>query len=277
MFGLEKVLVIGLGMVGYEIVKKYFETGEYKISIASRSENGFFRGVLDKHLLDVTDEQKVQKLISEINPDFVINTAAMTNVDLCEKEKELAYKSNALSAEYIGKACKKTGSKLCHISTDYVFDGEKGNYVETDQINPINYYGVTKAEGERLLNEIEYDNKSIVRISTPYGFSPVKLNFFTWVLETLKSEKPINIVTDQYTTSTNLSDLSDFMLKIQKNNLSGIIHFGGSEKLSRYEFALKISEKYNLNDKLINPIKSSELNWIAKRPKDTSLISKFDK
>jgi len=270
-FGLEKVLVIGLGMVGYEIVKKYFETGEYKISIASRSENGFFKGVLDKHLLDITNEQKVQKLISEINPDFVINTAAMTNVDLCEKEKELAYKSNALSTGYIGNACKKVGSTLCHISTDYVFDGVKGNYVETDPINPINYYGFTKAEGERLLNEIDYDNKSIVRISTPYGFSPVKLNFYTWVLESLKSEKPINIVTDQYTTSTNLLDLSEFMLKIQKNDLSGIIHFGGSEKLSRYEFALKISEKYNLNNKLINPIKSSELNWTAKRPMDTSL------
>jgi len=270
---LEKVLVIGLGMVGYEIVKKYFETGEYKISIASRSESGFFKGVLDKRLVDVTNEQKVQKVIQDINPDFVINTAAMTNVDFCEKEKELAYKANAISVGYIGKACKSTGSTLCHISTDYVFDGEDGNYVETDVINPINYYGFTKAEGERILNEMDYENKSIVRISTPYGFSPVKLNFFTWVLENLKYEKPINVITDQYNTSTNLNNLSEIMIKIQQNDLSGILHFGGSEKLSRYEFALKISEDYNLNSKLISPVKSSELNWVAKRPKDTSLIS----
>jgi dTDP-4-dehydrorhamnose reductase len=267
-----KVAVIGLVMIGYELVKKFLELDDYKVYIITRSDKGFFDDV-EKYFVDIADENKIKETIRKINPDFVINTAAMTNVDLCETERDLAYKINALGAKYIGEVCKEIGCSLCHISTDYVFDGEKGNYVEEDEINPINYYGYTKAEGERLLNELDYDSMSIVRISVPYCISPVKVNFFMWVLERLKNNETINAVIDQWNTPTYVNELVEGVVKIYERDVKGLLHFGGGEKVSRYEFALKVAEIFGFDESLIKPIKSSELGWKAKRPRDTSLNS----
>jgi dTDP-4-dehydrorhamnose reductase len=269
---MERVAVIGLGMIGYELVKKFLELDDYKVYIITRSDKGFFDDV-EKYFVDIADENKIKEIIRKINPDFVINTAAMTNVDLCETERDLAYKINALGAKYIGEVCKEIGCSLCHISTDYVFDGDKGDYVEEDEINPINYYGYTKAEGERLLNELDYDLMSIVRISVPYCISPVKVNFFMWVLERLKNNEAINAVIDQWNTPTYVNELVEGVVKIYEKDVKGLLHFGGGEKVSRYEFALKVAEVFGYDESLIKPIKSSELGWKAKRPKDTSLNS----
>ena len=269
---MEKVAVIGLGMIGYELVKKFLELEDYKVYIITRSDKGFFDDV-EKYFVNIADENKIKETIRKINPDFVINTAAMTNVDLCETERDLAYKINALGAKYIGEVCKEIGCSLCHISTDYVFDGEKGDYVEEDEINPINYYGYTKAEGERLLNELDYDSMSIVRISVPYCISPVKVNFFMWVLERLKNNEVVNAVIDQWNTPTYVNEFVDGVVKIYEKDVKGVLHFGGEEKVSRYEFALKVAEVFGFDKSLIKPVKSSELGWKAKRPRDTSLNS----
>ncbi|NPA62798.1 MAG: dTDP-4-dehydrorhamnose reductase [Methanococci archaeon] len=269
---MEKVVVIGLGMIGYELVKKFFELDDYKVYIITRSDKGFFKDV-EKYFVDVTNENKIKETIKKINPDFVINTAAMTNVDLCETERDLAYKINALGAKYIGEVCKEIGCSLCHISTDYVFDGENGNYVEEDEINPINYYGYTKAEGERFLNELNYNSISIVRISVPYCISPVKVNFFMWVLNKLKNNEVVNAVIDQWNTPTYVNELVDGVVKIYEKDVIGLLHFGGGEKVSRYEFALKVAEVFGFDESLIKPVKSAELGWKAKRPRDTSLNS----
>ncbi|WP_456417445.1 dTDP-4-dehydrorhamnose reductase [Methanocaldococcus sp.] len=270
---MEKVAVIGLGMIGYELVKKYLELDDYDVYIITRSDKGFFNDV-KKYFVDITNENKIKETIKKINPDYVINTAAITNVDLCETERDLAYKTNALGARYIGEICKEIGSFLCHISTDYVFDGNKGNYTEKDPINPINYYGYTKAEGERLLNELDYELISIVRISVPYCISPVKVNFFMWVLERLKNNEPISVIIDQWNTPTYVNELVEGIVKIYEQNINGLLHFGGGEKVSRYDFALKVAEVFGFDKSLIKPIKSFEMNWKAKRPKDTSLNSK---
>ncbi|WP_421077870.1 dTDP-4-dehydrorhamnose reductase [Methanothermococcus sp. Ax23] len=270
----EKIAIIGLGMIGYELVKKYDDLG-FKVHVITRSDKGLFDSDsgITKHFVDIANENKIKETIMGINPDFVINTAAITNVDLCETERELAYKTNALAVGYIGEACKKLNIPLCHISTDYVFDGEKGNYVEDDEVNPINYYGWTKAEGEKVLNELNYDLTSIVRISVPYFISPVKVNFFMWVLNTLKEGNEVNAVTDQWNTPTYVPELTDGIIKIYEKDVNDLLHFGGGEKVSRYEFALKVAEIFDLNKDLIKPIRSSELGWKANRPKDTSLNS----
>jgi dTDP-4-dehydrorhamnose reductase len=269
---MEKVVVIGLGMIGYELVKKFLELDDYKVYIITRSDKGFFKDV-ERYFVDIADENKIKEVVRKINPDFVINTAAMTNVDLCETERDLAHKINALGAKYIGEVCKEIGCYLCHISTDYVFDGEKGDYVEEDEINPINYYGYTKAEGERLLNELDHDSMSIVRISVPYCISPVKVNFFMWVLERLKNNEVVNAVIDQWNTPTYVNEFVYGVVKIYEKDVKGLLHFGGGEKVSRYEFALKVAEVFGFDESLIKPVKSSELGWKAKRPRDTSLNS----
>jgi dTDP-4-dehydrorhamnose reductase len=268
----EKIAIIGLGMIGYELVKKYDNLG-FNVHVITRSDKGFFNenNNISKHFVDITNESKIKETIGDINPDFVVNTAAIANVDLCETERELAYKTNALAVGYIGEACKKLNIPLCHISTDYVFDGEKGNYVEDDEMNPINYYGWTKAEGEKILNELNYDLTSIVRISVPYCVSPVKTNFFLWVLNSLREGKEINAVIDQWNTPTYTDELTNGIIKIYEKYVNGTLHFGGGEKVSRYEFALKVAKIFDLNSDLIKPIQSSELGWKANRPKDTSL------
>jgi dTDP-4-dehydrorhamnose reductase len=273
---MENVAIIGLGMVGYEMVKKYLGLEDYRVHIVTRSNKEFFKDDVDKYIVDITNENKIKETIKKINPDFVVNTAAITNVDLCETERDLAYKTNALAVKYLGEACKEIGAPLCHISTDYVFDGNRENqrsYTEEDKINPINYYGYTKAEGERLLNELDYDLTSIVRISVPYCISPVKVNFLMWVLEKLKAGETINVVVDQWNTPTYVNELVDGIVKIYEKDVNKLLHFGGSERLSRYEFALKVAEVFDLNGDLINPIRSSELGWKANRPADTSLNS----
>jgi len=113
-------------MVGYEMVKKYLELEDYKVHIVTRDNKEYFKAV-DKYFVDITNENEIKETIKKINPDFVVNTAAITNVDLCETERDLAYKTNALAVKYIGEACKEIGAPLCHISTDYVFDGNS-NY-----------------------------------------------------------------------------------------------------------------------------------------------------
>ncbi len=272
----EKIAIIGWGMIGNEFIENYNELG-YNIHIITRNDKKFLsnnNSNITKHFVDITNENKIKEIIENISPDFVINTAAMTNVDLCEIERERAYKTNALAAGYIGKTCKKLGIPLCHISTDYVFDGERGNYAEDDKVNPINYYGWTKAEGEKILKELNHDLTSIVRISVPYGLSPIKVNFFMWVLNTLKEKKKLNVVIDQWNTPTYMPELVEGILKIYKKNIYGTLHFGGGEKVSRYEFALKVAEIFSYDKTLIEPVKSSELGWKANRPKDTSLICK---
>ena len=267
----ERILIIGLGMIGYELINK-FQNLNYDVHIITRRDRGYFKDT-PKYLLDITNREKLFEIITKINPDFVVNTAAITNVDLCEDERELAYKTNALAPGYLGEVCRDLNIPLCHISTDYVFDGEKGNYSEEDKVNPINYYGWTKAQGEILLNNLNYDDITILRISVPYCFSPLKDNFFTWVLESLKEGKVVNAVVDQWNTPTYVYEFTEGVVKIYERGIRGLYHFGGGERVSRYEFALKVAQVFGFDRNLINPIRSSELGWKAKRPRDTSLNS----
>ncbi|MBW9221802.1 dTDP-4-dehydrorhamnose reductase [Methanothermococcus sp. SCGC AD-155-C09] len=265
----ERILIIGLGMIGYELINK-FQNLNYDVHIITRSDKGYFKNI-PKYLLDITNRERLFETVNKISPDFVVNTAAITNVDLCEDKRELAYKTNALAPGYLGEVCRDLNIPLCHISTDYVFDGEKGNYTEEDSINPINYYGWAKAQGEIILNNLNYEDITILRISVPYCFSPVKDNFFTWVLKGLKGGKEINAVIDQWNTPTYVHELTEGIFKIYEKDIRGLYHFGGGEKVSRYEFALKVAKIFGFDRELINPIKSSDLGWKAKRPKDTSL------
>ncbi|MBW9220546.1 dTDP-4-dehydrorhamnose reductase [Methanothermococcus sp. SCGC AD-155-N22] len=267
----EKILIIGLGMIGYELVKK-FQNLDYDVYIITRRDKGYFKDT-PKYLLDITNRERLFETVNKISPDFVVNTAAITNVDLCEEERELAYKTNALAVGYIGEVCKDLKIPLCHISTDYVFDGRKGNYIEEDEVNPVNYYGWTKAQGEIILNNLNYEDITILRISVPYCFSPVKDNFFTWVLKGLKEGKEIKAVVDQWNTPTYVYELTEGIVKIYEKGIRGLYHFGGGEKVSRYEFTLKVAEVFGYDKELIKPVKSSELRWKAKRPRDTSLNS----
>jgi len=221
--------------------------------------------------LDITDTTEVLNLFHKLKPDVAIHTASETNVDKCETEKDQAWEINVEGTRNIAFACSKVGAKLVYTSTDYVFDGEKGNYEERDEPNPINNYGFTKLEGEKQV--IQYCQEYVIlRTSVLYGWHPWKQNFVTWIINALKQNKELTVVEDHYNTPTLADNLAEMALETVQKDLQGLYHASGSERISRYEFAKQIAKAFNLDQSLIKPIKMSQLTaWIAKRPKDSSL------
>lgn len=231
------------------------------------------------HRLDKTDRQGIQKLISTLSPDVVVDTAALHNVDYCESHKNEAQAINVMGTRNIAEVCREIRAKMVFISTDYVFDGTKGNYTEDEPINPINYYGVSKVEGERAVQQ-SCDDYIVVRPSVIYGWvasslpessSGKPLNFAMWLTRKLKDNERISIVTDQYSSPTLSDDLAKAIIELCKRDAKGLYHVAGRMRLSRYEFALKLAERMSLDSGLVTPIGTSQLKQVARRPADSSL------
>ena len=221
-------------------------------------------------LLDLTDQDKIIHTIQEIKPDKIIHLAAMTGVDQCETQQDLAMKINANATEIMAKQAAKYNAFFLYISTDYVFDGINGMRKESDTPNPLGFYGKSKLAGEIALNKIP-SSWCIARTSTPFGIHKTKKSFPIWVKENLKSKKEISVLTDQFTSPTYVPNLSKMLIEIATRQLVGIYHTAGDIKISRYNFAEMVAEKLNLDKKLLIPTKTDEMNWKAQRPKDSSL------
>jgi dTDP-4-dehydrorhamnose reductase len=219
---------------------------------------------------DITDFDKVTKVIDSIMPEVIIHLAAMTNVDLCEEEKEKALKINAEATQTIAKNAAKHNAFLVYVSTDYVFDGKTGMKKEDDHPNPINFYGRSKYEGEKAVTNSSA-KWSIIRTSTPFGAHPTKKSFPQWVLESLQKGQEIDVVSDQYTSPTYVPNLSKMLLEVALEQITGIMHLAGATRISRYDVAIQFAEKMNLDKKLINQTTTDKMIWKAKRPTDSSL------
>jgi dTDP-4-dehydrorhamnose reductase len=220
--------------------------------------------------LDITSTAEVLNLFHKLKPYAVIHAASETNVDRCETQKKHAWKINVEGTRNIAEAC-KASAKLIYISTDYVFDGKKGNYKEDDAPNPINYYAVTKLEGEKQVIQ-NCENFTILRTSVLYGWHLWKQNFATWVINELRQNKEITVVEDHYNTPTLADNLAEMAIETIPKDLQGVYHACGSERIGRYEFARQMAKAFSLDQSLIKPIKMEQMTaWIAKRPKDSSL------
>lgn len=221
---------------------------------------------------DATDFLSLAHVLEETNPDVVVNCVGLANVDLAETNPELARKLNLLSVRNIVEMQKKLHFKLVHISTDYVFDGEEGHRAETDKENPINAYGKTKLEGEHEISDKE--DSLILRISTPYGGGKgnVKKQFYEHIVENVSEGYTVKAVSDQIVTSTYLPDLASATKTLLENERTGIFQVSSLDSLSRYEFAREVARAAGLNEELVEPVPMRSLkDWIAKRPRDTSL------
>lgn len=279
-----KILVIGGGgQLGSKLIEQAKDKHEVYATYVTRLPK------LDSakiYKLDKTDYIEVQKVFEKVKPELVVDTAALHNVDYCETHKDEAWKINVEGTRNIAKECRKYNAKLVFISTDFVFDGKKGNYSEEDQPNPINYYGITKLEAEKTVNQT-CENHVIVRPSVIYSWiseaqatsiSGKPLNFAMWLIQKLLNNEEVNIVTDQYTSPTLADHLAETILKLGEQDKVGVYHVAGKNRLNRYEFSVKLAEKLSLNRDLIKPITSDKLKQIAKRPKDSSLnVSKVEK
>ena len=217
-------------------------------------------------LLDLSKLENVKEIAKE-KPDVIIHAAALTDVDKCEENPELA---KLLNYE-VTKEIAKIPAYIVYISTDYVFDGERGNYSESDKPNPINVYGLTKLMGEEAVKQAE--KYLIVRTSTPYGSNPAsgKDNFALWLLKKLKNKERVKIVKDQITSPTLNTSFALMLKEAIERGLTGIIHLADASQISRYDFSIALARVFNLDESLITPISMSELKWKAKRPKNSSL------
>ncbi len=267
-----ELLVIGGGLLGRAVAKASRES--FRTALTYNSHPLQMEGCAT-YPMDITGRVD---LIRSLKPEYIVLTAAMTNVDGCEEDRQGAWKANALGPKNVASAAKDLGSKLIYVSTDYVFDGERGMYREDDQTSPINYYGESKLAAEGFVREICQDSL-IARTSVLYGWNPAKQNFVTWAMEEMKKGNRINIVNDQFTSPTLSSNLADMILAIKDQ--TGVFHTCGSERINRYDFSIKIAKAFCLDESLINPITSNHLSWKARRPMDSSLdtskVSRFTK
>jgi len=208
------------------------------------------------------------ELILSLRPDYVVLTAALTDVDQCESDRKAAWQVNAVGPKSVASACHQASSKLIYVSTDYVFDGKKGNYSESDATSPVNYYAESKLAGEHYVQEACPDSL-ILRPSVLYGWNPTRLNFATWIISELSQGRMINVLTDQYNSPTYASDLAGIILRLKDE--TGLFHASGRERINRYSFALKIAETFDQDSSLIRSVTSDALSWKARRPQDSSL------
>lgn len=221
--------------------------------------------------LNILDLRAERQTLDKIKPEVVVHAAALTDLDRCELEKDLAWKTNVEATKNLARLCEEYGAFLVYVSTDYVFDGEKGIYKETDSPAPINYYGLTKLKGEEAVRAM--DNCCIVRGSVIYGSIPAtgKTNFALWLLDKLEKKEEVKIVTDQWNSPTLNTNLAEMILEIVEKRITGTFHLAGATRLSRNEFAKNIVKTFNLDPRLLKPVSSKDMSWIARRPRDSSL------
>jgi dTDP-4-dehydrorhamnose reductase len=272
---MKRVLITGSnGLLGQKLVELFSHCSSFSLTLASIEEASAFASTSLPYVkVDLTQKTDVRRVIDEYEPDIVINTAAMTNVDLCETNRELAWRTNVDAVENLIHACKLTGAQIVHFSTDYVFDGHNGPYAERDRPNPLSYYGRTKLASENLLATSDVPH-SVIRTMVLYGVgNGVKINFALWLLKELSAERPIKVVDDQLGNPTLADDLAYAVLKIVELGRTGLYHIAGRDIVSRYDFALEFAEVFEFNKKLITPIKTSSLKQPAARPLKSGLIT----
>ncbi|MCF8354166.1 MAG: dTDP-4-dehydrorhamnose reductase [Melioribacteraceae bacterium] len=268
----KRILIVGSnGMLGQRITEFYKNNKSTELMCVSAEDNSYIEDVEYKKI-DIVDKSEVRDLIMDFFPDIIINTAAYTNVDGCETEKELSWKINVTGVSNLAVYAQTVDAHLIHISTDYVFDGNEGPYQENDLPNPISYYGRTKLASE---NTIRPSGTKFTIIRTNVLFGPAKHgrpDFVKWVVQNLRSGKEIKIVTDQINNPTYIDDLVQGISKAAEYLREGIYNIGGPEFLSRYDFTLRIADFFKLDKKLIKKIFTEELNQAARRPLKSGLI-----
>ena len=222
----------------------------------------------NKDQLDITNPNNVRECMENIEPDVVIHCAAYTNVDGCESNVDLAYKINASGAGYVASECLKIGSAMVYVSTDYIFNGQKGQpYYEFDKPNPINTYGKTKLAGEEIVRST-LKRHYIARTAWLYGTQGK--NFVKTMLQLAETQKNINVVNDQTGSPTNVLDLARAIKLLIESKKYGTYHVTNSGSCTWYEFAKKIFELRGIEIE-VNPLTTDQLDRPAKRPKNSVL------
>jgi len=221
---------------------------------------------------DLSSHATVRDLLESVRPDWVLNCAALADVDGCERDPELARQINADLPRALAASCREAGVRLAHISTDSVFDGRRGAYAESDQPHPMNVYSRTKLEGERAVSE-ELPGALIVRTNF-FGISPgARTGLADWIIRELTAGHRIAGFTDVVFTPLIANEVVQVIFAMMDSGMSGLYHLGGSSQLTKHDFAALLARALELDEKLVRPAKLSDAEVAAPRPKNTSLCS----
>jgi len=263
-----KILITGAsGLLGYKLAKTALNSGH---QVYSAYNTHPVQLGIPIHL-DITDGPAVERFITSQAPSAVVHTASVTDVDFCEQQPELAMRVNGFSVGPLARSCRKIGSFLVYVSTDYVFDGKRGNYAEDDETNPANAYGRSKLLGENQTKQYAGDFL-IARTSVVYGLGREhRPNFATWLLARFQAGAEAKVAADQFSSPTLNTELAKMILEAVEGNVTGIMHLAGATRASRLEFAVRLAEAFDFDPKLVQPVSSDSLSWKAKRPPDSSL------
>ena len=271
-----KILITGAnGLLGQKLITLLSHEDEVEVVATSKGENVNILELPHYHFrpLDISKPEEVSEVIADEQPDVIIHTAAMTNVDLCEQEKEKCWSVNVVAVTNLLEAAKKQGSFFIHLSTDFVFSGEKGPLDETAKAKPVNYYGKSKTEAELLVKQSGVD-AAVIRTALVYGITPhmSRSNLVLWVKKSLEEGQAIRVVDDQYRTPTLAEDLAQGCWLVAKHKATGIFHISDEEVYTPYEMALLVARHFKLDESLISRTDSQAFTQPARRPPRTGFI-----
>lgn len=220
-------------------------------------------------LLDITQRSDVLSKIEEIQPDIIIHTAAVTKPDVCEEDRDMAYRVNVTGTESLIQAAKATRAKFIYLSTDLVFDGRSGLYREDDPPNPLSCYAWTKLEGEKIVaaNSVNY---CIVRTAVIYGPSIQGGSFSEWIIRGLKEGKQVPLFVDQFRSPILVTNLAQALLEICHRDVTGLYHLGGAERINRLDFGRILALEYGFSESNLSSVSMNDFGFKAPRPKDCS-------
>lgn len=275
---MKKILVTGSnGLLGQKLIYALKERKDVQLIATSTGDNR----ITDKQgyiyeSLDITNKTAVSAIIGKYTPDVIINTAAMTNVDACESKREECWALNVTAVQHIVDALENEGggAQLIHLSTDFIFDGDKGSeYLETDKPNPQSYYALSKFESEKIVQKSKL-KWAIARTIIVYGIvdNMSRSNIVLWAKDALSKGQKINVVDDQFRSPTLAEDLAAGCILIADKNATGIYNLSGPETMSILQLVYSVADFWNLDKSVITPTKSTTLNQAARRPPYTGFV-----
>lgn len=278
----KKILITGSnGLLGQKLVYALVARGTFDVIATSKGENRLLRKEGYTYVpLDITSRDEVFAVFEKHLPDVVINTAAMTNVDACETQKEACWALNVTAVQHMIDACNHLAeidpvinTHFIHLSTDFIFDGAAGPYKEDDQPNPLGYYALSKLESEKLL-QASHLRWAILRTIIVYGIvdNMSRSNVVLWAKDALTKGQKINVVDDQFRSPTLAEDLAEGCILAAEKGAQGIFHVSGKDTMSILELVYRVADFWKLDKSLVTPSKSDSLNQPAKRPPRTGFI-----
>lgn len=269
-----KILITGAnGLLGQKLVHLLQQQENIQLIATARSASVQRISKDEFQLLDATNKNQVEEIIGTVKPDVVIHTAAMTNVDQCETDREGCWLNNVTAVEYLVAACQQHNVHLVHVSTDFIFDGTVGPLDETATPNPVNFYGESKLAAEKLVIDSSL-SWSILRTVLVYGISNdlSRSNIVLWVKKSLEDGKNISVVNDQWRTPTLAEDLAIGCYLAAIKKVTGIYNISGKDFMSPYDIAIQTASFFKLDTSLITATDSTKFKQPAVRPMKTGFI-----